>query len=325
MVVTRRSAALIAVAAASAALAAPAQATFPGRNGSIFWTSVYAPGGTATAELVALGPHSRVKRSVWECGTGAIDRSLSCTDASGVAAAPDGSVAVIWIRNTYSAPSPPPRAVLHTRSADGATSRDVDLPASWSYAADGDMRPLRFVNDGLNLTTVPYTAEPGGAALGHTRVGMDGIPAGPIGPAGATSLDWSLDGRAVYELGGNLYVLERDGGSRRLTRRGGTQPSWSPHGRWIAFTREHHPYVINSAGGRPRRLTARRGEWPVWSPDGRKLAYLGRGPRRAEPGGYLSLLDIRTKRSRYLSGEPFSVGGDGRYMMSPPEWQALPR
>jgi Tol biopolymer transport system component len=52
-----------------------------------------------------------------------------------------------------------------------------------------------------------------------------------------------------------VFLVERDGGDlRRLTRRGGYSPSWSPDGRWIAFVRAGSIYVVRTKGGGLRRV-----------------------------------------------------------------------
>jgi len=54
---------------------------------------------------------------------------------------------------------------------------------------------------------------------------------------------------------GDVYLVRRDGsGLRRLTRRGGYSPAWSPDGRWIAFIRAGDLYVVRTTGGHLRRL-----------------------------------------------------------------------
>jgi Tol biopolymer transport system component len=53
----------------------------------------------------------------------------------------------------------------------------------------------------------------------------------------------------------DVFVIRRDGrGLRRLTRRGGYAPAWSPDGRWIAFLRRGDIHVVRSSGGARRRL-----------------------------------------------------------------------
>jgi len=61
-----------------------------------------------------------------------------------------------------------------------------------------------------------------------------------------------------------LYIAKT--GARVRTLTSGTrdsQPSWSPDGRRIAFTRRHSLYVVPAAGGKARRIVA-SGVQPVW-------------------------------------------------------------
>src|SRR5438309_10002019 len=66
----------------------------------------------------------------------------------------------------------------------------------------------------------------------------------------------------VFNYGGDLWIVSRDGGeARRLTSGIGdeTLPYFSPDGTQIAFTGEYDGnldvYVVSAAGGVPRRLT----------------------------------------------------------------------
>lgn len=108
---------------------------------------------------------------------------------------------------------------------------------------------------------------------------------------------WSPDGtRLVFvreivseetETGGSvdLYIVRADGrGLDRLTRLrdlAPADPSWSPDGRWIAFTGWGPDgaaiYRVASDGSRLGRLTedSRVPDYePAWSPDGRRIAYV---------------------------------------------------
>ena len=87
-----------------------------------------------------------------------------------------------------------------------------------------------------------------------------------------------------------LWVMNPDGsGQRRLTRKAGFAPVWSPDARRIAFVRVRrgaHPplderainrdiYVMNADGSVERRLTSSPAVdlFPAWSPNGRKIAF----------------------------------------------------
>ena len=78
----------------------------------------------------------------------------------------------------------------------------------------------------------------------------------------------------VVSQSGKVYVA-----GTLLTR--GTQPTWSPDGRSIAFVRNGEIHVIGADGGNDRRVTRRAPglHWPAsspaWSPDGRTIAFAG--------------------------------------------------
>src|SRR5215472_7834909 len=80
----------------------------------------------------------------------------------------------------------------------------------------------------------------------------------------------------VFSYAGDLWVASREGGeATRLTNGVGNEyaPSFSPDGRWIAFTGEYDGntdvYIIPATGGVPRRLTYHPGNDSVagWTPD----------------------------------------------------------
>ena len=95
-----------------------------------------------------------------------------------------------------------------------------------------------------------------------------------------------------------IYVMDADGrNQRRLTnsRLVDWDPSWSPDGRYIAFTANGRPgwgarggdldiYVMDADGANPRRLTKnlRQDTDPAWSPDGKSIAYASTIDRNKE-------------------------------------------
>jgi hypothetical protein len=116
------------------------------------------------------------------------------------------------------------------------------------------LRRLRF--------TGPEISELLGGALSTvsgilTRIGM-----GRLGRLG-------LEPACRYERerpGELIHIDIAKTGARVRTLTSGTrdsQPSWSPDGRRIAFTRRHSLYVVPAAGGKARRIVA-SGVQPVW-------------------------------------------------------------
>ncbi len=111
-------------------------------------------------------------------------------------------------------------------------------------------------------------------------------------PFEATFLRWhtgSPDGRRLaFQAVGRIWIADLPAGTpRRLTEDGFAPqefgPTWSPDGRWIAFTswddtEGGHLWRVPSTGGMPERLTSTAGEYvhPSWSADGSELV-LARG------------------------------------------------
>jgi dipeptidyl aminopeptidase/acylaminoacyl peptidase len=87
-------------------------------------------------------------------------------------------------------------------------------------------------------------------------------------------------------------------------------PSPSPDGRRIAFSRRGDIWVMNADGTGQRQL-AHGGSHPVWSPDGKTLAFNGAGPGECPPGAYrcghlVAVWTVRLDGSRLRRFEPAS-------------------
>jgi tricorn protease len=87
----------------------------------------------------------------------------------------------------------------------------------------------------------------------------------------------------VFNYGGDLWIVSRDGGdARRLTSGIGTEtdPFFSPDGTQVAFTGEYDGnvdvYVVSAAGGEPHRLTYHPADEYVlgWTPDGKNILFM---------------------------------------------------
>jgi tricorn protease len=96
------------------------------------------------------------------------------------------------------------------------------------------------------------------------------------------------NGRVVFSLRGNLWVVNADGsGPVQLTRTPSRDfsPRWSPDGQWIAFTSDrmgnNDVFIMPATGGDPRQLTFHSGSDNVeyWTPDGQRIVFSSsRGP-----------------------------------------------
>jgi hypothetical protein len=210
-------------------------------------------------------------------------------------------------------------------------------PSIWILTPDG----VRVESHALPISTDILAWSPDGSAfLGSTDSGVGVLERGgtmrELVAPGAVSGDWCANGRVVVVRYGELHVVEPDGRLRRLTWRGAADPSCSPDGRRVAFTRygpegsftyEAEVWTIRLAGGRARRLTT-RGYDPAWSPDGRQVAFLRElGKPGARPHvthlyrlGLKRLVVRRVSRSYLMSNDTYH--DESAYGLA---WRPVPR
>jgi TolB protein len=155
----------------------------------------------------------------------------------------------------------------------------ADLSAGGSLLWSGS-----FETEGTYYVVVEHTGSQPGASYTLLQISGSGVslsapPAvrtatpepGQAKPGPATP--WKPTGKLVFQtaLGGAFYTIEANGtGLRRITD--GMDPTWSPDGTQIAFTRWREPrgvWVVNADGSGERRVFDwNEARWPSWVPSG---------------------------------------------------------
>lgn len=291
--------------AAAAAVAVPATAAFPGRNGLVAFERTVGN----DAEIFTIRPDGTHQRRLTDNAIG--DNSPRFT--------PDGRRIVFeTCRGGHCGVFVMKRSGKHARRLEYVPS-DATEPAVAKHR-------IAFVG-GLDGRLYVATTDDRG---NHRVRRLTSKPAG--------APEFSPDGHQILYVDlspptwGNFVVVDVDGRHRRrLTHFKEAsspttgEPTFSPDGRQIAFWRVSRvngqcctrDIWVMPLGGAARRLT--NGQFidnavaPAFSPDGRRIVYarVGVGPTE------VNVVDVATGRERRLASTPYS---EGTY----PDWQRLP-
>ena len=93
------------------------------------------------------------------------------------------------------------------------------------------------------------------------------------------SLDWSPDGNKIiiqhHDINSTLYTINRDGSDYKFIAVG-NEPSWSPDGTKICYSKNSDIFFMNADGGDQVNITNTNSEYensPRWSPDSKAISY----------------------------------------------------
>lgn len=310
----RRITGLVAVLAAITAVAAPAQASFPGRNGGIAF-SQYSSSGDAEPRLTLT---QRLVLALRPFGSGRERTLARCETTDG---APSGGNCTATDHRSPSYSSDGRTIVFDAGERIGLIGAGggevVLLPATTTNDGEPSFSP-----DGEQIAFTGVNGH-GGTDI-YTRR-LDGGEASLI-INDASEPAWSRIGLA-YVRSGNVYTARPNGGRRRWVS-SGVSPDWSPDGRRLALVRPLPRQTFDSPTGRiytvgPRGRNLRRirgvvdASHPVWSPDGRWLAY-----ERSFAGVWAKRLGSRAEA--LIVEESQYSGESGSHSAFDPSWRPLP-
>lgn len=312
--------------------AGPAAASFPGRNGAIAYAlrgdSKY---GDMWSGLRAVVPRTRQVSALHDCPQSYPGPNCS---VRGPHYSPDGRRLAFPMATSRFQPNGAEefQPALGFAAVDGSGEEVV--------ATKHPYGGLAWSPTGGQLLLERSFQSPPGRAAGMFVTSLAGNELAPVAAGFATGPtspqpDWSSTGRiafvrapsgCAFPCPENIFLTRVGGSVRRLTYRGGSQPSWSPYASKLAFTRRRADpsylersdiYIVRVNGRGLRRFTHRGGHSPTWSPDGKWIAFI------REDDLYIARTD-GTRLLRLVQGVGAHASSTGRFVEAP-DWQPLPR
>ena len=242
-------------------LAAPADASFPGRNGSIAFAS-YRHG---TFDIYLVSPAGAVKRLTQ---TSVINETSPTWSANGKKIAYD--------RRDFSDENHPGPGEIWVMNADGSHRHRVARGSDPAWSPDG--KRIAYVGPFAARSGRPDIWVMNSDGSHRKRLTTDRLS--------ERSPDWSPDGKWIAFAtdrgrSHDIWKMRTDGSRAvRLTAIGpyDDRPSWAPSGKKIAYVSRSTPgqydlWTMNANGTGAAPVDEVTGFAPVWSPDGRQIAF----------------------------------------------------
>jgi Tol biopolymer transport system component len=194
------------------------------------------------------------------------------------------------------------------------SAADDDMPA---FSPDGDRVAFRSSREGGGIFIMGRTGE---AVRRVTRSGFN-----PAWSPDGTQLAFNTGRMDINPANGEslseLWIVSVNGGQPlRLSEGDAIQPSWSPHGRRIAYasrggtSRKTDIWTIRVVGGDPVALMNDAPiDWnPIWAPDGKHLYFVS--DRSGTMNLWRMAIDEETGRAR---GEPEPIVTPAPFLAHP--------
>jgi Tol biopolymer transport system component len=292
------------------ALAVPAQAAFPGANGTIAFTRYLSVSGQTSSDIYTIEPD----------GTGQM-RLTTDGSSRDPAWSRDGRK-IAFVRGPAGAEE------IYVMNADG--SEQTQLTTNSVYDRGPSWSP-----DGREIAFTRFVPSPGGGdaeifkmnANGGGEVRLATRPGNDVGP------EWAPDGSKIaFASGGpSMWLMNPDGSGATQIDPNSFGPEWSPDSKHIAFTRltdvdpggnAYYDTMSMNRDGSDQTVLFSIGSGYAWSPDKTMFVVGSDTCLHCLPVGPLYLVYPDTQRSTPVTQPIYDDTTHTYSLDTDPDWQA---